>query len=131
MLSVVSPLTASEEQLVTEVVDCGYQVHSVLGPGFKERIYVQAFRLELHSRGLSFECEKSIDVRYKGWTIPGQRIDLLIGGLVVVEIKAVPTFIALHRKQVLSYLRTMNLHVGLLINFNSVYYKHAVKRVVL
>ena len=85
----------------------------------------------MHSRGLSFECEKSIDVRYKGWTIPGQRIDLLIGGLVVVEIKAVPKFIALHRKQVLSYLRTMNLHVGLLINFNSAYYKHAVKRVVL
>ena len=43
MLIVVSPLTASEEQVVTEVVDCGFQVHSVLGPGFKERIYVQAF----------------------------------------------------------------------------------------
>ena len=90
MLRVPSSLGESQERLVTQVIDCGFHVHSVLGPGFKERIYVQAFRLELHSRGLSFESEKSIDVRYKEWTIPGQRVDLVIGGLVIVEIKAVP-----------------------------------------
>jgi len=131
MLRVVSPLGESEERLITQVVDCGFQVHSALGPGFKERIYVQAFRLELHCRGLSFESEKSIDVRYKDWTIPGGRVDLLIGGFLIVEIKAVPKPVALHRKQVLSYLKTMNLHVGLLINFNSAYYKGGVKRVAL
>ena len=131
MLRVVSPLTESEERVVTEVVDCGFQVHSVLGPGFRESIYAQAFRLELAARGLAFECEKAIDVRYKTWTIPGQRIDLLIGGFVLVEIKVVPKLSALHRKQVLSYLKTMNLHLGLLINFNTAYYKHGVKRVVL
>ena len=131
MLRVVSPLSEAEERLITQVVDCGFQVHSTLGPGFKERIYVQAFRLELDRRGLSFESEKSIDVRYKDWTIPGGRVDLVIGGLLVVEIKAVPKLVALHRKHVLSYLMTMSLHAGLLINFNSAYYKHAVKRVVL
>ena len=131
MLRVASPLTQCEERLVTEVVDCGFQVHSVLGPGFRESIYAQAFRLELNARGLSFEAEKAIDVRYKQWTIPGQRIDLLVGGIVLVEIKAVPKLSALQRKQVLSYLRTMNLRLGLLINFNSAYYKHGVRRVVL
>ena len=131
MLNVVSPLAASEEQLVTEVVDCGFQVHAGLGPGFRESIYASAFRLELNARGLSFECEKAIEVCYKNWTIPGQRVDLLVGGVVLVEIKAVPKFTALHRRQVLSYLKTMHLHVGLLINFNSTHYKHGVKRVVL
>jgi GxxExxY protein len=59
------------------------------------------------------------------------RVDLLVGGVVLVEIKAVPKFTALHRRQVLSYLKTMHLRVGLLINFNSTYCKHGVKRVVL
>ena len=131
MLRVVSPLTDSDERLVTEIVDCGFQVHSVPGPGFRERIYAQAFKLELHSRGVTFECEKAIDVRYKEWKIPGQRIDLLIAGTVIVEIKAIPRLTALHRKQVLSYLKTMKLPVGLLMNFNSAYYKHGVRRVVL
>ena len=62
MLNVVSPLTASEEQVVTEVVDCGFQVHRrVLGPGFKESIYAERFGWSCDCRGLSFECEKAID----------------------------------------------------------------------
>ena len=131
MLRVLSPLNASDERLVTAVVDCGFHVHSALGPGFRESIYARAFQLELSDRGLRFECEKAINVRYKRWTIPGQRIDLLVGGIAVVEIKAIPKLTALHREQVLSYLKTMNLHVGLLINFNCAYYKHGIRRVVL
>lgn len=62
MLRVQSPLSEADECIVSAVVDCGYAVHRGLGPGFKEVIYARAFRLELGSRGLLFECEKPIEV---------------------------------------------------------------------
>jgi GxxExxY protein len=98
-------LSPDDERIVTETIDCGVTVHSELGPGFKERIYERAFCLELESRGLRFECEKRIEVRYKNWLIPGQRIDLIVGGVALVEIKAVPQLKRVHTFQVLSYLK--------------------------
>jgi GxxExxY protein len=82
-------LSDEDERTITATIECGITVHSELGPGFRERIYERAFCLELHSRGMPFESEKRIEVRYKSWTIPGQRIDLIVGGVVLVEIKAV------------------------------------------
>ena len=81
-----TPIPQEVEQAATTCVDCGMTVHRILGPGFKEPIYEEAFRLELHSRGVAFEAAKAIAVRYKSWEIPGQRIDLLIAGILVVEI---------------------------------------------
>ena len=106
-------------------------MHNILGPGFKECIYDRAFCLELDSRGLKFEREKRIEVKYKTWRIPGQKIDLIVGGVVLVELKAVPQIKRIHRRQVLSYLKTLDLRIGLLMNFNVELYKHGVKRVVL
>lgn len=125
-----SPLTESQERLVTDVIDCGFTVHKELGPGFRERIYERAFCLELDLRGLRYECERQIDVRYKEWTIPGQRVDLVVADLVVVEIKAVPMLRPVHRKQVQSYLKTLHLRIGLLMNFNVELFKHGVRRVI-
>lgn len=119
MLRSSSPLSAPEEEIVTRTIGCGIEVHRVLGPGFRERIYERAFQLELESRGLSFECEKPIDVSYKKWKIPGQRIDLIVEGVVVVELKTVSRIKPLHRRQVLSYLKSSGLKVGLLMNFNT------------
>jgi GxxExxY protein len=130
MLRVSSPLTESEERVVTAVLDCGYAVHRGLGPGFREKIYARAMCLELDARGLLFECEKPIEVIYKNWKIPGQQVDLIVEGLVLVEIKAVPMLKALHRAQVVSYLRTTNLRVGLLMNFNTALFKHGIRRIV-
>jgi GxxExxY protein len=130
MFNQVSPLTESEEQVVTVAVDAGYTVHHVLGPGFRERIYERAYCLELDSRGVPFECEKKIDVRYKVWSIPGQKVDLIVANIVLVEIKSVPRLRPIHRLQVLSYLKTTGLRVGLLMNFNSVTFKGNVKRIV-
>jgi GxxExxY protein len=65
MLKVPSPLIEQEEDMVTQVVDVGYTVHRLLGPGFRERIYEAAFRLELDARGIPFESEKKISVKYK------------------------------------------------------------------
>ena len=130
MLRINSPLTEAEEQLVTTVMDCAFSIHRGLGPGFKEKIYQRAFCLELDSRGIPFESEKRIEVKYKHWRIPGQTIDLLVAGKVLVEIKAVPKLRSIHRKQVVSYLKTMDLRIGLLMNFNVEALKQGFRRVV-
>lgn len=130
MLRIESPLPPETEEVVTRVVDVGFTIHNTLGPGFKERIYERAFCLELDSRGLKFECEKSIEVKYKEWRIPGQKVDLIVAKVVLVELKAVPQLRSLHRRQVLSYLKTMDLHIGLLMNFNVSLFKTGVKRVI-
>src|SRR5688572_3431999 len=100
-----SPLSAEEELVVTQAVDAGFTVHSELGPGFRERIYERAYCLELDSRGIRYECEKPIEVRYKKWLIPGQTIDLVIEEIVLVELKTVPQLKPIHRAQVISYLK--------------------------
>jgi GxxExxY protein len=124
-------LPSTVEKAAAACADCGISVHRVLGPGFKERIYQRAFCLELDSRGITFECEKAIMVRYKLREIPGQKVDLIVGGLVLVEIKAVPKLREIHYSQTISYLRTTGLRLGLLMNFNVRLLKDGLKRVIL
>ena len=84
----------------------------------------------MDSRGLKFEREKPIDVIYKQWKIPGQRVDLLVEGTVLVEIKSVPKLRKIHSSQVVSYLKTMDLKIGLLMNVKARVLKEGFKRVV-
>jgi GxxExxY protein len=100
MLRIESPLSSVEEKIFSSVMDCAFAVHRELGPGFREKIYDSAFCLELDSRGIKFEREKKIDVRYKSWSIPGQRVDLIVEGIVLVEIKAVSKILKVHEGQV-------------------------------
>ena len=130
MLRVPSPLTAEQESVVEQAIDCGFAVHRGLGPGFREKIYQRAFCFELAERKLRYEREKQIVVRYKKWEIPGQTVDLIVEGTVLVEVKSVPRLRPIHRLQVLSYLRTLNLRVGLLMNFNVPLLKDGLQRVV-
>jgi GxxExxY protein len=90
----------------------------VLGPAYKESIYVEAMCLEMDARGLKFEREVAIKVFYEGHEIPGQRLDLRVGGVLVVECKAVEAITKVHRRQTLSYLKTTGLRLGLIFNFN-------------
>jgi GxxExxY protein len=129
MLRVSSPLTNEQEQIVESAMDAAFCVHRALGPGFKEIIYKRAYTLELDSRKLKFESEKKILVRYKDWEIPGQTVDLVVEGIVLVELKAVPKLRPIHRRQVVSYLQTTDLRVGLLINFNVGLLKHGFQRI--
>jgi GxxExxY protein len=128
-LKVYTPLSEADEGIVTETLNSAFAVHRTLGPGFKEKIYHRAFLLELDSRGIGFESEKPILVKYKTWEIPGQKVDLIVGG--VVLIKAVPKIRAIHRAQALSYLRTTGLRVALILNFNARLLKHGTQRLVL
>jgi GxxExxY protein len=116
---VYASLAPEVNEAASRAIDSALQVHRALGPGFKEKIYHRAFCLELDSRGVRFEAEKTVLVKYKTWEIPGQKIDLIVEGCVLVEIKAIPRFKEIHRSQIISYLRTTGLRLGLLINFNS------------
>jgi GxxExxY protein len=131
MLKTSTNLATEVEAVVTAVIGCGIAVHRELGPGFKEKIYHRAYRLELDCRGLVFESDKPILVKYRSWTIPGQTIDLVVGGVVLVELKAVPRLRPFHQRQVISYLRTTGLRIGLLMNFNAALLKDGIQRVVL
>ena len=132
-MSVVVPASIPQEieDVGHRVIGCGINVHRILGPGFKESVYHCAFGLELGEAGLSYETEKNILVPYKGWWIGGHKIDLIVDGVVIVELKAIPRLAEIHRRQVLSYLKATGLRLGYVLNFNAELLKHGTKRVVL
>jgi GxxExxY protein len=121
------------ENLITEdVIGGAIEVHRSLGPGLLESAYEGCLCDELHLRGLDFERQKELPVLYKGCLIDcGFRLDLLVGGAVIVEIKAVDRILPIHQAQVLTHLRMTGLRVGLILNFNSLRLTNGIKRVVL
>jgi len=125
-----APIPAATEQVATAVIGAAIEVHRQLGPGFLEKIYQEALCLELDSRGFNYERERAVVVHYRGTPIPGQRIDLIVGGCVLVELKAAARIDAVHETKMISYLRTTGLRLGLLLNFNGRTVKEGVKRVV-
>jgi GxxExxY protein len=100
------------------VIGVAIEVHRQLGPGFVENIYKLAMRHDLRLQGIPFECEKEIKVPYKDIQIGGQRLDLLVGGQLILELKAVEKRTGIHEAQIHSYMKTTGLKIGLLINFN-------------
>ena len=131
MLRLPSPLPVDTEAIIERVISCGLEVHRQLGPGFLESIDQKALGLELHAQGLSFAREVGIQVRYKQWSLPGQRVDLIVERRVIVEVKAVERLTRLHRAQVLSYLKTSGLRVALVMNFKCQLFKDGLRRVIL
>ena len=119
------------DDLANAVIGAAIEVHRVLGPGYLESVYERALEVELELRGMPFERQKPINVEYKGHAVGEGRLDLLFGGKLIVELKAVDAFAPIHTAQVMSYLKTMRLSLGLLINFNVPLLKHGIKRVIL
>ncbi len=118
-LRIESPLTPEQEDLIYRVIGVAIEVHRQLGPGFVEKIYKVAMCHELKIQGFSFECEKKIDVLYKDIHITGQRLDLLVEGQLILELKAVEKLTGVHEAQIQSCLKTTGHRIGLLINFNT------------
>jgi GxxExxY protein len=116
---------------MTRIIGAAIAVHRELGPGFLESLYRRAMCLELSARGLTFECERGIKVPYRNREVPGQRIDLIVEGCVVVELKSVLRLDEIHRAQLISYLRATGLRAGLLINFRVPALRLGLRRVVL
>jgi GxxExxY protein len=117
-LRVESPLTPEHEDLIYRVIGVAIEVHRQLGPGFVENIYKFAMCHELRLQGISFECEKEIKIPYKDIKIGGQRLDLLVEGQLILELKAVEKLTGIHEAQIHSYMKATGIRIGLLINFN-------------
>ncbi len=116
-----------EEELTERIINACITVHKELGPGFLESIYHNALLLELKRMNLLFESEKEVRVRYSGEDVGMHKLDLLVEGDVVVELKTVEELNKKYYAQVRSYLKALNKPVGLLVNFSS--YKLDVRRV--
>jgi GxxExxY protein len=131
MLGIPSPLSDDLEALVHETIGCCIAVHRTLGPGLLETIYSRAICLELTAAGIAFEREKAYPVTYRGELLCEQRLDFVVGGEVVLEIKSVEHLVPLHHAQLLNHMRVARLRVGLLMNFNVAILRDGLKRKVL
>lgn len=118
------------DELAHAVIGAAIEAHRHLGPGFLESVYEEALCLELAERQVPFERQKEINVLYKGRPIGKQRIDLMVGDVLVVELKAIDALAEIHKAQIISYLKATCLPLGLLINFNVPVLKNGIQRVV-
>ena len=100
------------------------------GLGFSEDVYQRALEVELNLRAIPFEAQKPVPVMYKGVVVGTGKVDLLIGGKLVIELKVVSSILPLHRLQTRSYLRTIHQPLGLLINFDVPVLKDGIRRIV-
>ena len=118
-----------DNELTQQIIGAAIEVHRLLGPGLLESAYEECICHELHSRNLKFERQKPIPLVYKEAKLDcGYRLDLLIEGRVVVELKSVDGLGPIHEAIVLTYLKLSGHRVGLLINFNVALLKHGIKR---
>jgi len=122
----------SENQISAIILDAAIEVHRTLGgPGLLESVYQEALAYELSKRGLSVEREKIVPLVYKGQRLASPlRLELLIGGLVIVETKATTQYNDIFEAQLLTYLRLTGLKLGLVINFGEKKVKDGLHRVV-
>ncbi len=119
------------DDITGEIVDAAYKLHTRLGPGLLESVYEVVLAKELERRGLKVERQKSVPFEFDGiWFDEGLRLDLLVEETVVVELKSVENLAPVHSRQLLTYLRLLNLSVGLLINFGAPTLKQGLHRIV-
>lgn len=119
------------ESLASIVIDRAFHLHRDLGPGLLESVYEAVLAHELQERGLMVQRQKPVPIRYQGIELDeGFRLDLFVEDRLIVELKSVEELHPVHPKQLLTYLRLMDLPLGLLINFGAPLLKEGIKRVV-
>ena len=118
-------------QVTGAILGGAIEVHRVIGPGLLESPYMPCFEFELAERGLSYVTQAPVGLVYKTLRLDAvYKVDLLVEDLVVVEVKCVETVAAVHRAQLLTYLRLTDLRVGLLLNFGAERMKDGIRRIV-
>ena len=119
------------DELSRSVMGCAIEVHRTLGPGLLESTYRQCLAYELSHAQIPFQMEMPLSVRYKNVLLDGgYRIDLLVGGDLIVEVKSVETLLPIHQAQILTYMRLARIPIGLLINFNVTKLQSGIKQFV-
>lgn len=120
----------TDNDITYEIRGAIYEVYKNLGPGLLESVYEEALTYELQKRGLKVERQKEVPIHYDGHVLHTQlRLDLLVEGQVIVELKSVEEMKKVFSKQLLTYLRLLNKRVGLLVNFNTDNILSAMERV--
>ena len=114
-----------------QVIGAAMEVHKILGPGFLESVYGDALAIELEQRGIVFQKEVEVSVKYKGRKVGTGRMDFVIGDIIIIELKAVENLRPVHDAQVISYLKMTGYPLGLLINFNVPLLKEGIRRLIL
>ena len=119
------------ESLATMAVDCGLKLHQRLGPGLLETAYEKVLAHMLTERGLKIETQKLVPITVDGLHIEnGFRADILVEGKMLIEVKSVDRLDPVHAKQVLTYLRLLDMPLGLLMNFSAQTFREGLRRVV-
>lgn len=119
------------EELAALAVDCGFKLHAGLGPGLLESVYEAVLFEKFKRCGLSVDRQVPVEIRYDGIVLnEGFRADLLLEGRLLIELKSVERLAPVHGKQVLTYLRLLDLPLGLLMNFGAATFKEGLRRVV-
>ena len=107
------------KDLIYQVNGSAIEVHKYLGPGLLESVYHTCLKKELTSRGFEFQTELIIPVNYKGLELEtGLRCDLLVEKSLVVELKAIEKVLTIHEAQILTYMKLLEIPIGLILNFN-------------
>ena len=115
-----------------KIIGAAIEVHKELGPGLLESVYEACLYHELKKQGVSVDCQVDLPIIYKGEiTNKTYRIDLLVENCVIVELKSVDTINPIHEAQLLTYMKLLNINLGLLINFNVDILKKGIKRRIL
>ena len=120
-----------ENNITKEIIGAAIDVHRELGPGLMESIYEECLSIELTRRNISFEQQKIIPIIYKQQAIQSNfRLDLIVENKIIVELKAVEYLLPVHEAQLLTYLKSTECKIGLLINFNVPVLKNGIKRLI-
>ena len=118
------------DEIAKLVMDAAFQIHRDLGPGLLETVYEVILARKLQRMGLNVKRQVSVPIEYDGVVFDeGFRADLIIEDKVVIELKSVETLRPVHAKQVLTYVRLLNCHLGLLVNFGERWLKDGFKRI--
>jgi len=126
------PLFRKASELTEAIIGAAIEVHRDKGPGLIESIYEWCLTKELELRGLPFVTQQIVTIEYKGFTREEPlRFDVLVDGCVLVEAKAVQEVLLVHKAQLLSYMKSLNIPVGLLINFHEMKLTDGVHRLIL
>ena len=124
-----NPLERADE-LTSMVINCGLALHQQIGPGLIESVYEQVLADRLMSIGLTVDRQKPVSIVIDGKTYADAfRYDLLIDGLLLIELKSIEKLGPIHIKQTLTYIRLMNLPIGLVLNFGSETFKQGIRRI--
>lgn len=105
------------DKLSNKIIGLAIEVHKKLGPGFVEKIYQKALAYEFKKNGINFREEAEIDVCYGDLKLGYQRVDFLVGNEIIVELKSVSEISEIHEAQMISYLKTVDKKLGLILNF--------------